>query len=107
MSHTLLSYWRLEKNTRVELSFYKEEKSKEREAKAHALSRDIETIKNEFQEVGDSDWTVSLICDYVDQLQELKKRMNQVQAMEERELALPMIMRLGIESRKPEGKTES
>ena len=59
--------------------------------KSQVLSRDIEATKNELQEFREVNWTISLLKDYIDQLQEYKKRLNHIQAMEEDKLVMPQI----------------
>ena len=82
----------LDKNTKVsELNAFREERNKERTVKSRVLSRDIEATKNELQEFREVNWTISLLKDYIDQLQEYKKRLNHIQAMEEDKLVMPQI----------------
>ena len=82
-----------DENVRVsELNVVKEEKSKERSIKAKALARDVMNVKEELQEFDDNSWSISIIKDYIDQLQDLKRRLNQIQAMEEVEMSFPDLM---------------
>ena len=83
----------LDENVHVsELNIIKEEKSKERSIKAKALARDVINVKEELHEFDDNSWSISIIKDYIDQLQDLKKRLNQIQAMEEVEMSFPDLM---------------
>ena len=61
----------LEEATKVsELNAFREERNKDRTVKARVLSRDIKAIKNELQEFDGGGWKISLLKDYIDQLQE-------------------------------------
>ena len=71
-----------------ELNAFREERNRDRAVKARVLSRDIEATKTELQEFDSGGWRISLLRDYIDQLQELKKRWNQIQAMEENVLEM-------------------
>ena len=83
----------LDENVRVsELNIIKEEKSKERNIKAKALARDVENVKEELREFDDNSWSISIIKDYIEQLQDLRKRLNQIQSMEEAEVSFPSHM---------------
>merc|ERR1712030_231852 len=74
----------LEEATRVsELNAFREERNRDRAVKARVLSRDIEATKTELQEFDSGGWRISLLRDYIDHLHDLKKRWNQIQAMEE------------------------
>ena len=79
----------IEEATRVsELNAFREERNRDRAVKSRVLSRDIEAIKTELQEFDSGGWRISLLRDYIDQLHELKKRWNQIQAMEENVLVM-------------------
>ena len=49
-------------------------------------------MKQELQEFDDNSWSISIIKDYIDQLQDLKRHLNQIQAMEEVEMSFPDLM---------------
>ena len=44
-------------------------------------------VKEELQEFDDNSWSIFIIKDYIDQLQDLKNCLNQIQAMEEMEMS--------------------
>ena len=80
----------LEENVRVsKLNVVREEKNRERSIKAKALLRDVKNLKEELKEYDDNSWSISVIKDYIDQLQDFKRRLSHVQAMEEVEVAFP------------------
>ena len=80
----------LDESVRVsELNVAREEKTKERKIKAKALARDAEILKQELQGFNDNSWSISIVKDYIDQLQDLRRCLSQIQAMEEVEMTFP------------------
>ena len=64
-------------------------KNRERSIKAKALLRDVKNLKEELKEYDDNSWSISIVKDYIDQLQDLKRRLNHIQAMEKVEVPFP------------------
>ena len=66
----------------------REDKNQERTLKKRALQLDLEALKHEINDTPDQDLIVGVLQDYLDQLQELKKRRSQIQALDPQELVM-------------------
>ena len=66
----------------------REDKNQERTLKKRALQLDLEALKHEINDTPDQDLIVRVLQDYLDQLQELKKRRSQIQALDPQELVM-------------------
>ena len=66
----------------------RKDKNQERTLKKRALQLDLEALKHEINDTPDQDLIVGVLQDYLDQLQELKKRRSQIQALDPQELVM-------------------
>ena len=70
---------------------------KERLLKKRTLQRDKESLKHKINDTPEQDLIVGVLKDFLDQLQELKKRRSQIQSMDSQELVMPDKMRMGAQ----------
>ena len=72
----------VEESTRIHsILTTREDKNQERLLKKRALQRDLEALKHEINNTPEQDLIVGVLKDFLDQLQELKKRRSQIQSI--------------------------
>ena len=82
----------VEESTRIHsILTTQEDRNQERLLKKRALQRDIESLKHEINDTPEQDLIVGVLKDFLDQLQELKKRRSQIQTMDSQELVMANI----------------
>ena len=79
----------IEESTRIHsITNTHEDRNKERLLKKRALQRDLDALKHEINYTPSQDLIVGVLRDYLEQLQELKKRRLQIQALDPQELVM-------------------
>ena len=72
----------VEESTRIHsILTTREDKNQERLLKRRALQRDLEALKQKINDTPEQDLIVGVLKDFLDQLQELKKRRSQIQSI--------------------------
>ena len=79
----------IEESTRIHsITNTHEDRNQERLLKKRALQRDLDALKHEINYTPSQDLIVGVLRDYLEQLQELKKRRLQIQALDPQELVM-------------------
>ena len=82
----------VEESTRIHgVLTTQKDRNKERLLKKRALQRDIDSLNYDINDTPEQDLIVGVLKDFLDQLQELKKRRSELQALDSQELVMTSI----------------